>query len=208
MSAPTQSAGLAGLVADLLEQRARLEDRLAEFYRIASDLNQRQLGIAATGPLADMRSALQRFDDDLTRLANAVHAVAAQVDPLGMDAARPAIVQLMFVRSGNRQVAIRVDDVREIRGWSPAKREREWKVFSLAQVLNLEGVDASRARKLVVLNNPPGAALLVDDVTRQDELLLKPLTPGFEGPFLGLARGLDEEMVPVLDPSRLLTPQS
>jgi chemotaxis protein histidine kinase CheA len=57
----------------------------------------------------------------------------------------------------------------------------------------------------LVLNSPPGASLLVDEITRQDELLLRPMSPLIPGPYLGAVPGLDGELVLVLDLFRLLS---
>lgn len=199
MGSAAKLAGLTAAVAELVEQRARLEDRLADFYRAASNLGQELLPPAAAGALSDLKAAIGRFDADLTRLANIVHAVTHNAGP-----ELPPVLRVVFVRCGEAQFALRVEDVKEIRPWdasgrAPGWHDREVSVIKLESVLQLENFVAPSSRKLVVLNSPPGAALLVDEITRQDELLLRPMSPLVAGPYLGAVGGLDGELVLVLD---------
>ena len=205
MGRADQIAGLSTAVADLVEQRARLEDRLAEFYRAAASLGSQLLPPAAAGALSDLKAAIGRFDADLTRLANAVHAVTEN-----MATNRPPVLQVIFVRCGEAQFALRVDDVREVRPWGSSGQRQGWQerelgVVKLETALQLENYAAPKARKLLALNRPPGAALLVDDITRQDELLLRPMSPFVPGPYLGAVAGLHGETVLVVDTFALLS---
>ena len=205
MGSAAQFAGLSAAVAELVEQRARLEDRLAEFYRAASSLGSQPLPPAAASALSELKSAIGRLDADLTRLANAVHAVTEKVTT-----DRPPVLQLIFVRCGDAQYALRVDDVKEIRQWGSGARGQGWQdrelgVVKLESVLQIENHVAPKSRKVVALNSPPGAALLVDDITRQDELLMRAMSPVVPGPYLGAVTGLHGEMVLVLDTFALLS---
>jgi len=202
MDAGVKLAELTDAVAELVEQRARLEDRLAEFYRVASDLGRHPLPPGAAGTLSDLKTAIGRFDTDLTRLANAVHAVTGSAGP-----AVAPVSQVLFVRCGDAQFALRVEDVKEIRSWPSTNghgwRDREMNVLKLEAALQIENHVAPASRKLVVLNVPPGAALLVDDIARQDELLLRPMSPLIAGPYIGAVSGLNGEVVLVLESAAL-----
>ena len=202
MDSGVKPAELAEAVGELVEQRVRLEDRLAEFYRVASDLGRQPLSPGAAGTLSDLKTAIGRFDTDLTRLANAVHAVTGSAGP-----AVAPVCQVLFVRCGEQQFALRVADVKEIRSWPSAGgqgwRDREMKVLKLESALQIENYTAPASRKLVVLNVPTGAAVLVDEISRQDELLLQPLAPLGPGPFCGAVSGLNGELVPVIESAAL-----
>lgn len=203
MGSAAKVAGLADAVAELVEQRARLEDRLADFYRAAAKLGQQPLPPAAAGALSELKASIGRFDADLTRLANAVHTVADSMGP-----ERPPVCQVLFARCGETLLAIPVDDVKEVRPWeasgpSQGWRHRELQVVKLESALQLENYVPPSSRKLVLLNRPSGAALLVDDITRQDELLLRPMSPLVGGPYLGAVTGLEGELVLVLDTAAL-----
>lgn len=198
MGSASKFAGLGDAVTELVEQRGHLEDRLAEFFRVASSLGQQPLPPAAASALSELKAAIGRFDADLTRLANAVHSVTEHAGP-----ELPPVSQILFVRCGEAQFALRVDDVREVRPWETGRaqgwRDREMTVIKLESALELENFVPPRSRKLLVLNNPPGAALLVDEITRQDELLLRPMSPLVAGPYCGAVTGLGGELVLVLD---------
>ena len=197
MSSASKFAGLGDAVAELVEQRAALEDRLAEFFRIASSLGQQPLPATAASAVSELKAAIGRFDADLTRLANAVHSVTEHAS------AELPLSQVLFVRCGKAHFALRVDDVREVRPWDTGRaqgwRDREMTVIKLESALELENFAPPRTRKLLVLNNPPGAALLVDEITRQDELLMRPMSPLVAGPYCGAVNGLGGELVLVLD---------
>ena len=202
MDSGVKLAELTDAVGELVEQRAKLEDRLAEFYRVASDLGRQPLSPGVAGTLSDFKAAIGRFDTDLTRLANAVHAVTGSAGP-GV----APVCQVLFVRCGEAQYALRVADVKEIQPWpSPAGqgwRDRQMKVLKLEVALQIENYTAPASRKLVVLNVPPSAALLVDEISRQDELLLRPMTPLDPGPYCGAVSGLNGELVPVIESAAL-----
>ena len=203
MGSAAKLAGLGAAVTELVEQRARLEDRLAEFYRAVSSLSQQPLPPGASGALSELKSAIGRFDADLTRLANAVHAVTEHGGP-GV----PQLSQVLFVRCGEAQFALCVNDVKEIRPWESGARgwrDREMNVIKLESALQMENFVAPASRKLVVLNSPPGATLLVDEITRQDELLLREMSPLVAGPYCGAVAGLNGELVLVLDTFALLS---
>ena len=202
MDAGVKLAELADAVAELVEQRARLEDRLAEFYHVACDLGRQPLPPGAAGTLSDLKTAIGRLDTDLTRLANAVHAVTGSAGP-GV----APVAQVLFVRCGEQQFALRVADVKEIRSWPSTNaqgwRDREMNVLKLETALQIENHVAPASRKLIVLNVPSGAALLVDDIARQDELLLRPMAPMVPGPYIGTVSGLNGELVPVIESAAL-----
>jgi chemotaxis signal transduction protein len=204
MASSAKIAGLASAVAELIEQRARLEDRLDDFYRVASTLGQQPLPPGASGALADLKTAISRFDGDLTRLANAVHVVTESAVP-----ELKAVVQVLFVRCGEQQFALPVRDVKEVRPWDAKRgqgwRDREVSVLKLESALQLESYVPPVSRKLVALNSPPGAALLVDEILRQDELMLRPMSPLVAGPYLGAVSGLHGELVLVVDTFALLS---
>ncbi len=200
MDAGVKLAQLTDAIAELVEQRSRLEDRLAEFYRVASDLARQPLSPGAAGTLSDLKTAIGRFDTDLTRLANAVHAVTGSAGP-GV----APVSQVLFVSCGQAQFALRVSDVKEIRSWplpsSQDWRDRAMNVLNLETALQVENYVAPASRKLVVLNAPSGAALLVDDIVRQDELLLRPASP--TGPYCGAVSGLNGDLVLVIESAAL-----
>ena len=194
-------------LASLLEQRVRLEDRLAELHRVAADLGATPLSAGAVATLQRLKAAVARLDSELTGLANAVHAVVRETSPAPASGAPAAeIAQLMVVRAGESRFALRVDAVREVRSWhgrTPAKswRERDLDVTPLAAALGLAG-DAGSAdadHKLIVLEAPAGRALLVDEITRQDELVVRPLGPLVAGPFAGAVTVAQDELLLVLD---------
>jgi chemotaxis signal transduction protein len=204
MGSSDKFAGLPAAVAELVEQRARLEDRLADFYRAATNLGRQPLPPAASGALSDLKTAVGRFDADLTRLANIVHSVTNQV---GTD--RLPVLQVLFVRCGEAQFALPVNDVKEVRTWDASGRAQGWRdreltVIKLEAALQIENYAPPASRKLVPLNSPPGAALLVDEITRQDELLLRPMSPLVEGPYRGAVSGIDGDLVLVLDCQELV----
>src|SRR5512133_2481016 len=205
MSSAAKLAGLGAAVTELVEQRARLEDRLAEFFRVASNLAQQPLPPGASSAVSELKAAIGRFDADLTRLANAVHAITGSAVP-----ELPIVLQVLFVRCGKEQFAVRVEDVREIRPWDASGRTQGWRdrettVVKLESVIQIEPFKVPASRKLLVLNSPPGASLLVDEITRQDELLLRPMSPLVPGPYVGAVTGLDGELVLVLDLFTLLS---
>ena len=191
MSPAGRGARLAAALVALVENRGRLESRLAEvraLRRGASSLDAHDLS-------AELEAIARRLDCDLGEQAAATHDLHATLIESGLVSAAAAPVRrLLVVRVGGRQFALPQEAVESI---SMADDSTP----SLADVLHLEVAAAAGMERQIALAG--GARLLVDEVLRQDELVVRSLGPLLAGAAAFLGMTFAPEMTLVLNPEWL-----
>lgn len=205
-AAPPRDAGTPGNADlqrrfdELLAHRVHLERRYAELRGCLTQLAATALPAAAAAQLAAAIQALRQFDLDLSSLADALHALRAQLESRG-ELAAGSVQQVLFVRAGGQTLAVPLDQVQEIRALGHAGGLR---VVDLAQRLGAPAMEGPLARLLVVAGEPL-VAVAVSEVLRQDEVAVRPLSSYFSGMrFFSGAAVTAEGLVLVLDTRALV----
>jgi hypothetical protein len=197
---PSQALGA------LMDRRLALEERLLEFDAVLKQLKAARLPSTAAPAVADMQRAVERLDSDLTHLAGVVHDLCAELEQHALVGASALQVEaVIFVRAGDRIFAVRANDVEEICAWhggAPAGCQ----VISLRDALALPKSDLAGNKRLLRLCGIESGALLVDDVVRQDEVVIRTLGPLLAGLKLysGAAVASRGELVPVVAASEIV----
>jgi hypothetical protein len=179
-------------LAGLMDQRLRLETRLTELDRVRAQFAAARLEPALMGAAAKLDEQIREMDRDLTRLADAIHALRVELE------SRAQIVPgafgtmaVLFVSAGGERFAVPVEQVREVREQNGAAPVR------LGSLLGLASGETRTARVLV----GEDFAVAVDEVLRQDEVRVLPLSAALSGMkiYLGAALTTGDMLVPVLN---------
>jgi hypothetical protein len=179
-TSPASSASQ--VLVELMEQRMGLEARLLEFAAALKQMKSARLPLSVGPAMAEMQRTIERFDADLTRLANVVHDLGAELERRTLLPEGTQLERVIFVRAGDRVVAVRVGEVAEIQAWHHNVRNHQREITSLSAALGLApSIPEGNGEAWLLVLAGSHSALLVDEIIRQDEVVVRSLGPLLAG---------------------------
>ncbi|HZQ91759.1 MAG TPA: chemotaxis protein CheW [Terriglobales bacterium] len=190
--APEPSVALDRALAGLMDQRLRLEARLAELDRVRAQFSAARLEPALMAAASKLEEQIREMDRDLTRLADAIHGLRVELEARAQIAPGAfGAMAVLFVSAGGQRFAVPIDQVKQVRDPDGSAASR------LDALLGLRPVATRTARVLV----GEDLAVVVDEVLRQDEVRVLPLSTalGSMKIYMGAALTAGDVLVPVLN---------